>query len=96
MRSRPIRSTSTVRQKPWQHNQSKAGRENDGLWKARKTMVLFSAFPQALESQIDSNIITSTTNTSTEQVFHLKNRKYCLKYRDRRIRMHRRPRPCFL
>jgi hypothetical protein len=59
-------------------------------------MVLFSAFPQALESQIDSNIITSTTNTSTEQVFHLKNRKYCPNYRDQRIRMHRRPRPCFL
>jgi hypothetical protein len=51
--------------------------KNDGLWKARKTMVLFSAFPQALESQIDSNITTATTNTITEQNFHLKNRKNC-------------------
>jgi hypothetical protein len=41
-----------------------AGRGNDGLWKARKTMVLFSPFPQTLEiDEADFHIPTATTMT---------------------------------
>jgi hypothetical protein len=41
-----------------------AGRGNDGLWKARKTMVLISTFPQTLEiDEADSHIPTTTTTT---------------------------------
>jgi hypothetical protein len=36
------------------------------------------------KSKNDFHITTTTTNTSTEQVFHLRNRKYCLNYRGHR------------
>jgi hypothetical protein len=42
----------------------KAGRGNDGLWKARKTMVLFPALPTTLEiDEADFHISTATTTT---------------------------------
>jgi hypothetical protein len=51
--------------------------ENDGA--------VFRASHKPWKSKNDFHITTATMNTSSEQSFHLRNRKNCLNYRDHRI-----------
>jgi hypothetical protein len=61
---------------------SKAGRGNDGLWKAWKTKQPFPLFPQALEIKNRFSHYHHHDEYENEQVFHLGNWKYCLNNRD--------------
>jgi hypothetical protein len=83
MRLRPIRYISTVARSLGGITRVKQAVEMPAYGKLGKRYYCFPPFSQALEIKIDFHIATTATNTSTEQVFHFKNRENCLNYRDR-------------